>query len=62
MRGPRHEERKTRERKRERGRMDKRDETTRSETRGVFIGAVVKAARPASVHHRLDIYRVFCNR
>ncbi|KAL0101668.1 hypothetical protein PUN28_019076 [Cardiocondyla obscurior] len=34
------------------------DGTTRNETR-VFIAAVVKAVRPASVHRRFDTYRVF---
>lgn len=61
------EERKTRVRKREGGREKQRerkgtrDGTTRNKTRGVFIAAVVKAVRPASVHRRFDTYRVFGN-
>jgi len=38
-----------------------RDGTTKNETRGVFITAIVKAVRPASVHRRFDTYRVFGN-
>lgn len=54
-------ERGKRRRERERGRKGTRDGTTRNETREVFIAAVVKAVRPASVHRRFDTYRVFGN-
>lgn len=44
---------------REKG-YERRDNEER-ETRGVFIAAVVKAVRPASVRCRFDTYRVFGN-
>jgi hypothetical protein len=54
------ESREEEERKKEGEGTDGKDETTRGKTRGgVFIGVIVKAARPASAHRRLN--RMFGN-